>query len=229
MAALGAANPIAAYTIKGVQTVYGLSLRREILFPIGADIQVQVVRASMLRQKDSWTGWPQLPLDAPLKQLVTAAPQSYAHSQQYPVGCNQPHVHRVAARTGYRFSGSTVVRGGQSECRVGDEGGASHHAAERLCRCAGFCVVDKQSATRPGISEVAQHFCQTSSRTDMEARQTVPGARRMGGCGDARYRNHQQSSQTQSGRIASILILTANVTGWKPICFSSEPPPRTSM
>jgi hypothetical protein len=75
MAALGAANPIAAYTIKGVQTVYGLSLRREILFPTGADIQVQVVRASMLRQKDSWTGWPQLPLDAPLKQLVTAAPQ----------------------------------------------------------------------------------------------------------------------------------------------------------
>ena len=65
MAALGAANPIAGYTIKGVQTVYGLSLRREVLFPIGTDIQVQVVRASMLKQKDSWTGWPQLPVDAP--------------------------------------------------------------------------------------------------------------------------------------------------------------------
>ncbi len=75
MAALGAANPIAGYTIKGVQTVYGLSLRREVLFPVGTDIQVQVVRASMLKQKDSWTGWPQLPVDAPLQQLVAAAPQ----------------------------------------------------------------------------------------------------------------------------------------------------------
>ena len=52
MAAFGAANPIAGYTIKGVQTVYGLSLRREVLFPAGTDIQVQVVRASMLKQKD---------------------------------------------------------------------------------------------------------------------------------------------------------------------------------
>ncbi len=75
MAALGAANPIAGYTIKGVQTVYGLSLRREVLFPIGTDIQVQVVRASMLKQKDPWTGWPQIPLDTQLKQLVTATPQ----------------------------------------------------------------------------------------------------------------------------------------------------------
>ena len=43
MAALGAANPLAGYTIKGVQTVYGLSIRREILFPAGTDVQVQVV------------------------------------------------------------------------------------------------------------------------------------------------------------------------------------------
>jgi hypothetical protein len=33
MAAIGAANPIAGYSIKGVQTVYGLSIRREIFFP----------------------------------------------------------------------------------------------------------------------------------------------------------------------------------------------------
>src|SRR5689334_11875554 len=74
-AALGAANPIAGYTIKGVQTVYGLSLRREVLFPAGTDIQVQVVRASMLKQKDPWTGWPQLPVDAQLQHLVLTAPQ----------------------------------------------------------------------------------------------------------------------------------------------------------
>jgi hypothetical protein len=74
MAALSAANPIAGYTVKGVQTVYGLSLRREVLFPAGTDIQVQVVRASMLKQKDSWTGWPRLPVDAQLQQLVASAP-----------------------------------------------------------------------------------------------------------------------------------------------------------
>jgi hypothetical protein len=36
-AAMGAANPFAGYSVKGVQTVYGLSIRREILFP-GAPI-----------------------------------------------------------------------------------------------------------------------------------------------------------------------------------------------
>jgi len=74
-AALGAANPIAGYTIKGVQTVCGLSLRREVLFPAGTDIQVQVVRASMLKQKDPWSGWAQLPVDVQLQHLVLTAPQ----------------------------------------------------------------------------------------------------------------------------------------------------------
>lgn len=74
MAALGAANPIAGYTIKGVQTVYGLSIRREILFPAGTDIQVQIVRPSMLKRKDPWNGWPRLPVDPPLQHLVATAP-----------------------------------------------------------------------------------------------------------------------------------------------------------
>ena len=74
MAAFSAANPIAGYTVKGVSTIYGLSLRREILFPAGTDIQVQVVRASMLKEKDSWKGWPQLSLTPELQQLVAAAP-----------------------------------------------------------------------------------------------------------------------------------------------------------
>jgi hypothetical protein len=74
MAALGASNPIAGYTIKSVQTVYGLSIRREILFPGGTDIQIQIVRPSMLKQKESWAGWPPLPVDARLQQLVAAAP-----------------------------------------------------------------------------------------------------------------------------------------------------------
>ncbi|MBA3915630.1 MAG: LssY C-terminal domain-containing protein, partial [Acidobacteriales bacterium] len=74
MAALGAVNPIAGYTIKGVQTVYGLSIRREVLFPAGTDVQVQVVRPSTLKKKDDWEGWPRLPLDASLQQIVKQAP-----------------------------------------------------------------------------------------------------------------------------------------------------------
>jgi hypothetical protein len=84
MAAFGAANPIAGYSIKGVQTIYGLSLRREVLFPAGTDIQVQVVRASMLKQKDSWPGWPQMPLDPALQQLVASAPQRTHTSNKTP-------------------------------------------------------------------------------------------------------------------------------------------------
>ncbi|MBB5342190.1 LssY C-terminal domain-containing protein [Tunturibacter empetritectus] len=74
LAGLSMVNPIAGYTIKGVSAVYGLSIRREILFPAGTDLQIQVVRPSMLKTRDTWSGWPVLPVDAPLKALVTAAP-----------------------------------------------------------------------------------------------------------------------------------------------------------
>jgi hypothetical protein len=74
LAAFSAANPIAGYTIKGVSTVYGLSIRREIMFPAGTDLQVQIVRPSMLRQKTVWTGWKPLTVDAELTKLATTAP-----------------------------------------------------------------------------------------------------------------------------------------------------------
>jgi len=74
MMALSAANPIAGYSIKGVQMVYGLSIRREILFPAGTDLQVQVVRASALRNKDAWEGWPQLTVDPALQHLCNSVP-----------------------------------------------------------------------------------------------------------------------------------------------------------
>jgi LssY C-terminus len=74
LAGLGMINPIAGYTIKGVSAVYGLSLRREILFPAGTDLQVQVVRPSMLKTRDKWSGWPVLQVDAKLQAIVTAAP-----------------------------------------------------------------------------------------------------------------------------------------------------------
>jgi LssY C-terminus len=74
MAAVSVINPIAGYTIKGIQTVYGLSLRREILFPPGTDLQLQIVRPSMLKQKEPWPGWPALAVDAKLRSLVVGAP-----------------------------------------------------------------------------------------------------------------------------------------------------------
>jgi hypothetical protein len=74
MAAVSAVNPIAGYTIKAVQTVYGLSIRREILFPAGTDIQIQVVRPSMLKEKADWPGWPTMPLTPELQAIVHKAP-----------------------------------------------------------------------------------------------------------------------------------------------------------
>jgi LssY C-terminus len=74
LAGLGMVNPIAGYTIKGVSAVYGLSLRREILFPAGTDLQIQVVRPSMLKTKDTWSGWPVLTVDDKLQAIVKAAP-----------------------------------------------------------------------------------------------------------------------------------------------------------
>ena len=73
-AALGAINPIAGYTINGVRAVYGLSIRREILFPAGTDVQVQIVRPSMVAEKESWNAWPTLPVTPKLRALVEQAP-----------------------------------------------------------------------------------------------------------------------------------------------------------
>jgi hypothetical protein len=83
-AALSAANPIAGYTIKGVQTVYGLSIRREILFPAGTDVQIQIVRPSMLKQKEPWDGWKALTVDEQLREIAVAAPLRTSTSKNTP-------------------------------------------------------------------------------------------------------------------------------------------------
>src|SRR5579862_9621882 len=84
MAALAASNPIAGYTIKGVQTVYGLSIRREIMFPAGTDLQVQIVRPSILKQKEPWDGYRALPMDATLQHLVSSVPMRTASKSKVP-------------------------------------------------------------------------------------------------------------------------------------------------
>jgi hypothetical protein len=72
--AVSAITPIAGYAINVARAVYGLSIRREILFPAGTDVQVQVVRPSMLKLKESWEGWPTLPVTPKLRALVEHAP-----------------------------------------------------------------------------------------------------------------------------------------------------------
>jgi hypothetical protein len=72
--AVSAITPIAGYAVNGARAVYGLSIRREILFPAGTDVQVQVVRPSMLKLKESWEGWPTLPVTPKLRALVEQAP-----------------------------------------------------------------------------------------------------------------------------------------------------------
>ena len=74
MSAVSAVHPAAGYTVKGVQAVYGLSIRREVLFPAGVDLQLQIVGASTLKRSDSWPGWRMLPVDSKLQALAAAVP-----------------------------------------------------------------------------------------------------------------------------------------------------------
>jgi hypothetical protein len=73
-AALGAINPIVSYTINGARAVYGLSIRREIMFPEGTDVQIQIVRPSKLKEKAAWDAWPKMTADAKLTTLAQRAP-----------------------------------------------------------------------------------------------------------------------------------------------------------
>jgi hypothetical protein len=82
--ALGAANPLAGYAIRGVQTVYGLSLRREIVYPAGTDLQVQIVRYSILKQKESWAGWKRMTVTPQLDHLVRSAPMRTTATNEVP-------------------------------------------------------------------------------------------------------------------------------------------------
>jgi len=74
LSVVGIVNPIAGYAIRGASAVYGLSIRREVLFPSGTDLQVQIVRPSKLKMKHKWEGWPVIPVDDQLKTLVISAP-----------------------------------------------------------------------------------------------------------------------------------------------------------
>ena len=74
LSAVGVINPVAGYAVRGVQAVYGLSIRREILFPPGTDLQVQIIRPSVLEQEPSWAGWPLMEASPELQKIVSTAP-----------------------------------------------------------------------------------------------------------------------------------------------------------
>ena len=82
--AVGSLNPIAGAAIKGTQAIYGLSIRREIYFPEGTDMMVQVVRPSNLKEKSTWTGWPKMPVTPELEKVVHKAPLRTMTGNQTP-------------------------------------------------------------------------------------------------------------------------------------------------
>jgi hypothetical protein len=194
MAALSAANPIAGYTVKGVQTVYGLSLWREVLFPAGTDIQVQVVRASMLKQRDSWPGWPRLPVDAPLQQLVTTAPMR-THTPNK----------TLSDVTTLMFIGS------QKELIAAFQD-AKWFEADNLN--AGSAVKAVQATLRQSDYAPSAITCVSGS-----LQRNTTGAK-SGSAQPPTISPPPTVEREQSGRIASIRTSTASATGSKPICSS---------
>jgi hypothetical protein len=95
-----------------MQTVYELSIRREIMFPAGTDIQIQVVQPTMLKQKEKWAGWPLLTVDDELRNLVTAAPMRTATPEGVPSDrTNLSLLRRVEAESAGQPLKNWMVRG----------------------------------------------------------------------------------------------------------------------
>lgn len=82
--AVGSLNPIAGAALKGTSMIYGMSIRREIYFPEGTDMVVQVVRPSSIKQKPNWGGWPKMTTSAELQKVVQKAPLRTMTSKQVP-------------------------------------------------------------------------------------------------------------------------------------------------
>ncbi len=85
LSAVGVINPIAGYAVRGVQAVYGLSIRREVLLPPAPTSRSRSFAPPCSnRRQNSWPGWPLLVIDQPLSKLVTAAPARTQTSGKVP-------------------------------------------------------------------------------------------------------------------------------------------------
>jgi len=61
-----------------------LSIRREIYFPEGTDMMVQVVRPSNVKETPTWPGWPKLTVTPELQKIVHQAPLRTETSNKTP-------------------------------------------------------------------------------------------------------------------------------------------------
>jgi len=84
MTAIGIADPAVSHAVMGVRTAYGASLRREIAFPAGTDLTIQVIQPSILKRKDPWREWPVLADQERLRRLVQDAPLRTEAAHQTP-------------------------------------------------------------------------------------------------------------------------------------------------
>ena len=229
MAALGAANPIAGYSIKGVQTVYGLSLRREVLFPAGTDLQVQVVRRVHAEEKRFVARMAAADGGCAASATGRVSSDADAYAEQDAFGYDQPHVYRFAERTDGGVSGSQWFEADNLTA------GSAMKVVQATMRQSGYAgapvsaLLINERATGSGISEIAEHFCQTASCAHLEAGQNSTTGGKYGWVRLHTTLPPRTVEAERSGRIASIRILTANVNGWKRICYSSEPQLRTPM
>jgi hypothetical protein len=74
MVAVGIADPILGFSALIAKKAYGASLRREIFYPAGTDLTIQIVETSTLMQTTPWSGWPKLEADPELRRIVERAP-----------------------------------------------------------------------------------------------------------------------------------------------------------
>ncbi len=81
---VGMSHPALAWAIEGIRTAYGLSLRREILYPAGTDVTLQVIGPSNLAEKPDWKGWNELDSDPELDRLVQRSPVRTATPKSEP-------------------------------------------------------------------------------------------------------------------------------------------------
>jgi hypothetical protein len=82
--AVGIADPLLGLGIFGTKAAYGASLRREIYYPAGTDLMVQIVRPSTLKQTSQLPEWPTFHVDAELQRVVEAAPMRTAAKSKEP-------------------------------------------------------------------------------------------------------------------------------------------------
>ena len=72
--AIGIADPIVGISLLGANEAYRASLRREIFYPAGTDLMVQVIRPSTLGPAPSWSEWKMMGPDPELHRIVHEAP-----------------------------------------------------------------------------------------------------------------------------------------------------------